>query len=140
MGADIHGVLQSRFSNDGNWWTECEIEDTRHYALFSALADVRNYYSIKPISDPRGLPEDFPANDDQEHGYRKTWMGDHSYTWLTLEEIRDWPGWDEVHIDPIEKGTWVLRETCETFLKWVDYAASKCGGYDKGRIVIGFDS
>jgi len=138
MGADIHGVLQSRFKNDrGEWssWTdEGEIEDTRHYLKFAYLANVRNYYSVSPIAEPRGLPEDFQM---EESGYqvdthllwgREVWMGDHSYSWLLLSEIRD-------HEYPEED-----REYLDTFFKWVDYAASKCGGYENGRIVFGFDS
>lgn len=138
MGCDIHGVLQSRFKRvDGSvssWMDECEIEDTRHYLKFAYLANVRNYYSVTPISEPRGLPEDFEM---KQSGYEvdthslwghDVWMGDHSYSWLTLDEIRDhdYPEGD--------------REYLDMFLKWIDYAAVKCGGYENGRIVFGFDS
>jgi hypothetical protein len=138
MGADIHGVLQSRFKNDrgewSSWWSEEEIYDTRHYLMFSYLADVRNYHGVRPISEPRGLPEDFKVGgidyDNGEHNLdgRRIWMGDHSPSWLLLSEIRD-------HDYPEED-----REYLDTFFKWVDYAASKCGGYENGRIVFGFDS
>lgn len=138
MGADIHGVLQSRFKRvDGEWsgWIdEEEIYDTRHYLMFGYLAGVRNYSGVTPISEPRGLPEDFEMKEGEYEVDTHTlwglevWMGDHSHSWLTLSEIRD-------HDYPDED-----REYLSTFLKWIDYAASECGGYENGRIVFGFDS
>lgn len=138
MGADIHGVLQSRYKRgDGtwsDWWTEEEIYDSRHYLMFAYLANVRNYGGVRPIAEPRGLPEDFKVEDvDYDNGDhnlfgRKVWMGDHSPSWLLLSEIRD---------HEYLEGD---REYLSAFLKWVDYAASKCGGYENGRIVFGFDS
>lgn len=101
MGADIHGVLQTRFNSaDGpkGWWNEGEIEDSRNYLVFSALAGVRNYNDITSISKPRGLPEGVELDDNdciKLYG-REIWMGDHSYSWLTTEEILDWDGWDQV--------------------------------------------
>ena len=105
MGCDIHGVLQSR-GYDGKFHTECEMEDTRNYKLFAILANVRNGYgfagvptheAIQPIAEPRGLPEDFKVfGDEHVYGFdnRKEWLGDHSRTWLTATEIRDYPYWD----------------------------------------------
>lgn len=134
MGADIHGVLQSRFERiDGTmsgWIDQGEVEDTRHYFKFAYLADVRNYCAVTPISKPRGLPEGFEVDDENDYLLwgRKVWMGDHSHSWLLLSEIRD-------HDYPADD-----REGLDMFLKWVDYAAAKCGGYENGRIVFGFDS
>lgn len=137
MGADIHGVLQSQWAATQKWYVECRIEDDRNYALFSALAGVRNYNGITPIAEPRGLPEDFVSRDCAYalgQPRDSVWIGDHSFTWLTLKEIKEWDGWDQMLTDEHTLGYY-----CETFLKWVDYAESKVGGRD-GRIVIGFDS
>ena len=112
MGCDIHGVWQAKV--DGQWKDVASTWDQdRHYLLFSWLADVRNgfgfagiktYDPVKPIADPRGLPADFvvdgedhptvlEAIDPRRVKYREagepvqTWMGDHSHSWLTGEEI-----------------------------------------------------
>lgn len=74
----------------GHWY------DSRNYNVFSILADVRNGYGVagadtgdgfEPISSNRGIPDDIaPQN--------KQWMeeGDHSTTWVTLDEVDayDW--------------------------------------------------
>ncbi|MDD5371684.1 MAG: hypothetical protein PHQ40_21595, partial [Anaerolineaceae bacterium] len=64
---------------------------------------------VIPISEPRGLPEDFTINKDGSHPIRSVdiidpwrrkyheeggpleiWMGDHSHSWLTGEEMLAW--------------------------------------------------
>lgn len=138
MGADIHGVLQE--SLDGKrWYTIAEIEDDRNYWLFSALADVRNYGSITPISEPRGFPEDFEVDGDMHsmpYSGRGVWLGDHSHSWLTIEELIAWDGWDQ------DLGGERLRDLVPTFLAWLKWADLKTGRFrgNKRRIVFGFDS
>ena len=45
-------------------WLSCNITGfygtwrDRHYGMFAKLANVRNYWDIDPISEPRGIPED----------------------------------------------------------------------------------
>lgn len=67
MGCDIHVVVQ-RKTPDG--WEDIPLGATRkdrwdhplewrNYEGFAVLANVRNRQDIVPISDPRGLPEDF---------------------------------------------------------------------------------
>jgi len=126
MGADIHGVWQYKIGD--HWFTQGEIPDDRNYALFGALAGVRNYQNITPIAEPRGLPFNFPVKDEYFESYRgKIWMGDHSYSWLTLDEMLSWDGWSQL-------------DGAETiWLKWLDYAKAASGGYES-RIVFGFDS
>lgn len=119
-------------------------DDERHYQLFSVLADVRNGYGfagvptgewVKPISSPRGIPQDFeyycwehPLSPDclvpRRRGWWEAdhpmdvismdpdgmtmlsgdrwddetitlhqcavWMGEHSFSWLTGEELLNW--------------------------------------------------
>lgn len=93
MGTDINAIFQKRVM--GKW----EVVDTnyaenRHYSLFAHLAGVRNGYGfagvstgqpITPISDPRGLPEEFEINECGEVGGYS--LGYHDHSWLTAEEI-----------------------------------------------------
>lgn len=124
MGCDIHAVFQAK--KDGKWQDVPSTWDQgRHYFLFSWLADVRNgfgfagvptYTPIKPIAMPRGLPEDFEMNgnddhptsleaicslrlewmDDEEKAKPTVWLGDHSHSWLTADEILATPSPDKV--------------------------------------------
>lgn len=114
MGTDIHGIFQRRTKSG---WEDVptEYEFERHYQLFAVLADVRNGHGfagvptgepVTPISAPRGLPPDF-LHDDEEHPLADEslvpefhreyydnrlvlWMGDHSHSWLTSDEILAW--------------------------------------------------
>lgn len=89
MGCDIHIIAQRRV--DGGW-TEAKGAfvdgaspfDWRSYSMFGFLAGVRNYSAVPPISEPRGLPEDFDA-DEEAGGF----VGDHSFSWLTVKELSD---------------------------------------------------
>lgn len=107
MGCDIHGVFQ-RYDEESKTWQDIEstYEQNRQYFLFGILAGVRG--DGPPISEPRGLPEDFESVD----GYhpiadlrfmdpsRRRWqeagaplavdMGDHTRSWLTGEEMLAW--------------------------------------------------
>jgi len=92
MGTDIHGVWQKKTPTG---WEDVEsrYEEGRHYALFALLGNVRNGYGFAgipthtpmvPLSDRRGLPKDFTLQDDEHNG---KWMGDHSHSWLSGEEL-----------------------------------------------------
>lgn len=141
MGADIHGVVQIKYG--GKWSTESEIEDGRNYWLFSALADVRNYSGITPISDPRGLPEDLEL-DEYGESVRLwsardgvVWLGEHSRSWFTLKELKEWDGWDQL----APGGGWTLREALPAWMHWMDYVSARWWVEDEDiRIVIGFDN
>lgn len=103
MGTDIHGVFQ-RY--DGSRWLDIQTEYgfDRHYQLFAVLADVRNGFGfaghitgqkVEPISAPRGYPKDFDVDNDRhptslpsDEGF--SWMGEHSFSWLTAEEMMEW--------------------------------------------------
>lgn len=84
----------------------------RHYTCFAALADVRNGTGfagvdtgdpLDPISEPRGLPDDFSTSEHPDYGenYHSSpnlpepvYMGDHSYSWLLLSEMLAYD-WDQ---------------------------------------------
>lgn len=105
MGCDIHMMVQVR-KGDGwetvKWpnpyygkyeWEKDEetprAYDNRNYEAFAILAGVRDRFGITPISEPRGWPEGFSPEDEESDEYS---MGDHSFTWLGLEEVLafDW--------------------------------------------------
>ncbi len=95
MGCDIHAVFQAK--RDGKWESvESTWEQDRHYFLFSWLADVRNGYGfagvptydpIKPIAERRGVPADFDKDAYEAGDEDAPWLGDHSFSWLTADEI-----------------------------------------------------
>lgn len=114
MGTDIHVVFQKKV---GDSWQDIphDYDENRHYYLFAWLANVRNGFGfagvltgspIKPISMPRGFPQDFKVEDERhptdldkiakwhlkymdedEKKNPSVWMGYHSQSWLFLEEI-----------------------------------------------------
>lgn len=111
MGTDIHAVFQAK--RNGKWVDiRSEYDERRHYMLFAWLADVRNGFGfagvpthdpVRPISKPRGLPrgmtEDHETTDevyasnwrsrfrDEDDQKNVIWLGDHSWSWLTADEI-----------------------------------------------------
>lgn len=118
MGTDIHGVFQRHDKATGQWHdVPSNYEQGRHYQLFAVLAGVRNGRgfagiptgeAVTPIAEPRGLPADF-ATEDEAHPLAtlehmdprrrkwheadeklEVWMGDHSHSWLTGNEILAW--------------------------------------------------
>lgn len=119
MGTDIHGVFQRR-NKETQQWEDIphNYRMERHYQLFAALAGVRNgtgFAGVKtgeamqPIADRRGYPEGFQVDEDThkvatlEHidprrreyfaageDPLEVWMGDHSHSWLTGEEMLAW--------------------------------------------------
>lgn len=101
MGCDIHIYTEKNLDGDG--WTSAdfytkrkyadgeimmgivEVYDGRNYDLFSLLANVRNRGYIKPICEPRGLPDDCCAEIKEEFS---GWGDDgHSTSWFTLKEL-----------------------------------------------------
>ena len=96
MGTDIHSVFQKRTENG---WEDVgtNYDEPRHYVLFAWIGDVRNGYGfagikthnkIVPLSSGRGLPEDFQHTvEDWEYCHGDKWLGDHSHSWLTADEI-----------------------------------------------------
>ncbi len=97
MGTDIHGVFQRRDKSTGKW---CDVpsdyQQKRHYQLFAVLAGVRNGYGVAglptgrivtPIAEPRGTPIDFAMTRANK---TELWLGNHSYSWLTGDEMLAW--------------------------------------------------
>lgn len=120
MGTDVHSVFQKK--TPAGWEdVESKYDEGRHYALFAWIGNVRNGFGfagvpthdcIEPLSNNRGLPDDFEVIDDYLHpipanSFRGSMaeyyvdedsdpssdchlnksMGDHSYSWLSADEI-----------------------------------------------------
>ena len=91
--------------DDREIWETINIDDEnfdsphyipRNYLLFSVLADVRNgtgfagvitYKPVVPISEPRGLPDDLPRDEDGKDTSREGWCFN--------EDEEDWRYGDE---------------------------------------------
>ena len=91
MGCDIH--LHSEVKINGEWHHYSHPRIERWYDLFARMADVRNdpERDIKPISQPRGLPDDatFMTRFDYEYEHG------HSASWLSGKEVADLGTWAE---------------------------------------------
>jgi len=104
MGCDIHGYLEVKIKE--RWNSIKEIPKDRAYDMFGILADVRNYVNAKPISGPKGVPED--ASDFVAQEIVDWDIDGHSHSWLTWEEISKYD-WEQKSLDErvstIEKAT-----------------------------------
>lgn len=151
MGCDIHMIAErrSKYDDDSEWepivdpifknkfyddkypidkWNcpyTFQPYENRNYQLFSILADVRNYHKpkIKPISEPRGYPNDM-------HQATKWLLDgwdfvDHSPTWLSLDEVFNYKD------NPIDSD---FMESCLLLKKYGE--KENCDI----RLVFGFDN
>jgi hypothetical protein len=112
----MHGQPHYRCKGTGRFVDQ--FWDDRNYDVFAILADVRNGYGFAgvdtgdgfvPIAEPRGLPDDLGPeiqsalnleeemrDDDDYDSYwdnpQRIDLGEHSFSWLTVEEILayDW--------------------------------------------------
>lgn len=86
---------KSGFPDDYNNKFRDEPQIGRNYDLFSILAGVRNGTwgkEIKPISEPRGLPEDISEEVKEKSDY---WDSDgHSHSYLLLKELKNY-NWEQ---------------------------------------------
>ena len=106
MGADIHVIIEYKRYGDWQPVTQGELNFNRSYQLFGLLAGVRmpNKHSLKP----KGLPDDLSYNamkifyyhgenmdkwlesgdSIRINGYWITHPDLHSFSWVTLEELK----------------------------------------------------
>ena len=131
MGCDIHAAAQLKNPDTESWFTLGNVELCRDYALFAILAGVRNGKGVKPIDEPRGLPEGFGSEYDDEH----TDLGDHSRSYVDLQEInermdRDWRTRDIASYETLRPINLILT----------GYALSWGAKPNEIRLVFGFDN
>jgi hypothetical protein len=137
MGCDIHSRAERKV--DGKWEIinpGYEPFGWRDYRVFAFLAGVRNTFDIPPLSPPRGLPDDIA--DDGDDNY----LGDHSFSWLAVQELLDFD-----YDQPAEIGPESCHSKPDWFTTWrelfgkrffVDLKTLELIGAE--RIVFGFDN
>lgn len=136
MGTDINGFAEWKWndaeSRFGAWTLIAPVPDIRSYRVFELLADVRSSGDIdNRFTDAiplRGVPDEY-IDKQSVHGFD---MGDHSFTWYTLEEINRPEMWAQIEHE-LPRETWLAFIA---YLKW----HQKCWWNSTLRIVIGFDS
>jgi len=96
MGCDIH--FHSEVKIKGKWHHHSECHIARNYPFFAKIAGVRNHYGIKPISKPRGLPED--ATELTKLASERMGSEGHSHSWLGAEEISSLHKWVKSQSNP----------------------------------------
>jgi len=127
MGTDIH-IVAEFYKNDCWHLAELELTHDRNYRAFAILADVRNGYGfagfstgdvLTPISEPRGLPDDMspelraklePKTDAEDNAVDGLYLGDHSFSWVTLKELLDY----DLDV-PVTVGGYVTEETARRY-------------------------
>lgn len=159
MGTNISTVAQRRdergewINVDGGFLKGRDPFDWRAYSMFGFLAGVKNYAGIIPISEPRGLPDDFHVGEFEDGDDSWRWSSYHSTSWLSIAELKavdydqviedrqvtlqDSPNsWDSGHTCPSGEGeTMTLRHFLgEAFFADL-YKAEELG---VDRIVFGF--
>jgi len=146
MGCDIHFYAEKK---DGDKWVSADKwtvdpydedpkyvnvtrEDSfyydRNYLLFGILAGVRDR-SVKPISEPRGLPQDVSPEVEARSEYLG--VDGHSHSWLTLAELYAYP-WEEVMGDAYGAPKYFVSETLPRL--------EKLGESENVRVVFFFDN
>lgn len=157
MGCDIHIIYKTKIKDV---WKEVTVErtdgedapfDYRSYGLFAFLAGVRNFSKIKPISEPRGLPENWKPENREAVGFQSDSYQDgyfdglHSKSWLTIEEllnydydqeIEDMRGCDQASGNMTGVKTSLRDFLGKNFFEELDILKQLC----VDRIVFGFET
>jgi hypothetical protein len=127
MGCDIHLIAQRKLPTEAPIWAESaassyadiegEFFDCRDYGLFGFWVGVTNYSGLTPLSEPRGIPDDFHAPD---HAFREDYeyaCDYHSRSWFSVQELLD-VDYDQIIEDrrcskEIAPNVYSGAETCE---------------------------
>jgi hypothetical protein len=135
MGADIHLYFEKKVK--GKWIPFTEIPhtdypDERNYPVFGLLAGVRDNPK-KVYFKGRGIPDDSsyvePTNDEDDDDLpEKPWLGDHSFTYATIHELKKVKWEKHLEYDP-------------QFARFIKQYFPLDTANDKNiRILMGFDS
>jgi hypothetical protein len=88
MGCDIHITYQRKVKDKWeNAYPEGTPLDSRDYGIYGFLANVRNYSDVKPISEQRGLPDDYVPDEDEYSLSNLYNVNIHSCSWLSIDEL-----------------------------------------------------
>ena len=118
-----------------------EALDERNYLLFGVLAGVR-CFEVTPIAPRRGLPDGMTSEWDQPDDDDAAWLGEHSYSWVTLRELEAYP-WDGLRWHVQEGAVQEWRHWWEGVQQFIDEALPwlrTLGEPDDVRLAFGFDS
>ena len=139
MGCDLH--LHTEIKINGKWECYGSPSVTRWYELFYKMAGVRGTGNehIRPISPPKGLPEDcstvtqFDAQHRGEDG--------HSHSWFSAEEIVELEEWWKERYEvswegPETKWGWFFGNSWGDFIR---YPEDTPEGIEDVRFVFWFD-
>lgn len=126
MGCDIH--LHQEIKIDGKWehYRACDVP--RYYRLFYKMAGVRGMSRdgepVKPISSPRGVPDDVSVVTKVS---LDRWKDDgHSHSWLNAAEIAELEDWLR---EQMVGDAWKLERTY-----WGYLFGNSWGGFWKDRL------
>lgn len=181
MGTDVHPYVELRRNGVWEHQKQVNVPRDRNYTAFGKLANVRNGTgfagcdmgdAVRPISEPRGIPKDTSiiVNEIEERSSLDyVSLGDHSFSWVTLEELlavnyndlvtirgmvskEQYEHWLKYNYPPREYCGWCsdptyrqiewqqpLMEVAQLMLKWIG-AVCHLGRPEDVRIVFGFDS
>lgn len=164
MGCDIHSVGQVRNSANHPWRSMVArvAGDHRDYEVFSAFAGVRG--EVEPRWAPRGFPDDIvlvEVTRDRRHGLivgasvrmdpshvedrefkdisfvdnGVLWLGEHTFSWLTLDEVEQIAAKYSPRLGYPKDGVKKYVDSLTALAKREDITDKTCV-----RIVFGFDS
>ena len=85
MGCDIHMYCESFSGKLKVFKMTKALNLNRNYSLFGWLADVRNYSMIKPLAEPRGIPNDVSKKVKVDYDYYN--FDAHSASYFTIAEL-----------------------------------------------------
>ncbi|HGB8368439.1 TPA: hypothetical protein ACIWEQ_003355 [Salmonella enterica subsp. enterica serovar Saintpaul] len=128
MGVDMRVSFQVA-AKPGEWVSvPNEFRGDRSYSLFAWLGappkrDSFNCNTIVPVHKLRGLPKDISPDEEELYG-------EHSYSWLTSEEILSaaWPDGSEDNDDPDN-----------VFIEFINVVKHLHAEHGDVRIVFGFE-
>lgn len=152
-------VLQDVAGDHRSYDTFAMLADVRNG---SGFAGVKTGGGFEPISQPKGFPDDFDVDDHEYHlitpgtpsgdtydwaepAYRearladkasekKVWMGDHSYSWLSLPEINAYI--KRKSTEQAEKCGYVEEDEYLKLRGTNEWPKSWCGGAGGGRTAV----
>jgi hypothetical protein len=127
-------ATKSGYDHTPHWWSD------RNYSVFAALSGVRaDEGDPAPISEPRGYPKDADPVTLYDHPYGEPFSeinkgqdhGDHSATWLGLDEVLD-HDWSQTYYEhgivTVEEFARCLEQKCNP--------DSWCGGVGGKGVTI----
>ena len=86
MGCDIHTQVDWDEYDDGSWHSQIwygKVHLPRSYRMFGALVNGHSRYP----DDSAAPPERGKVTNDAQERYEEGALGDHTFSWVTLEEL-----------------------------------------------------